>query len=88
MSYDGQTMKDIIMKRAGRKVTSEAFVCCGNLNERTWLQMQGLKACPKVAGTSTKPSNKQFLSSRAEKLELGKLRSWANWLAAGVCHVH
>lgn len=30
-------MKDIIMKRTGRKETSEAFVCCGNLNERTRL---------------------------------------------------
>lgn len=30
-------MKGIIMKRTGRKETSEAFVCCGNLNERTWL---------------------------------------------------
>lgn len=37
MSYDGQRMKGIIMKRAGRKETFEAFVCCGNLNERTWL---------------------------------------------------
>lgn len=37
MSYDGQRMKGIIMKRAGRKETLEAFVCCGNLNERTWL---------------------------------------------------
>lgn len=43
MSYDGQRMKDIIMKRAGRKGISEAFVCCGNPNERTRLQMQGLK---------------------------------------------
>lgn len=36
MSYHGQRMKGIVMKRGGRK-TFEAFFCCGNLNERAWL---------------------------------------------------
>lgn len=65
MSYDGQRMKGIIMKRAERKETFEAFVCCGNLNENTTNRCNASKSV--VAGISAKPSNKYFLLSRADK---------------------
>lgn len=35
-----------------------------------------------VAGIGTKPSNKYFLLSRAEKQELGKLGRWAVWVGS------
>lgn len=87
MSYDGQRMKCIIMKRAGRRETFEAFVCCGNLNERTWLTDARTQSLWWQASVQNPVTNISCWVEQRSK-NLGSLEDVEYGLAADICHVY
>lgn len=92
-TYNGNEMDEVwaVMDREWRaslwKETFGAFVCCGNLNERTWLTDARPQSLWWQASEQNPATNIScWVEQRSKNLE--SLEDGQYGLAAGICRVH